>query len=91
MKEDEEIVEPAIKSAILERIYRLADSELLTDDDHFDLLIKYVHEEANMNEAILERIARDPETYHTVRDRLEYFLQPMAKSTSPVALQKKCG
>ncbi len=91
MKEDEEIVEPAIKSAILERIYRLADSELLTDDEHFDLLIKYVHEEANMNEAILERIARDPKTYHTGRDRLEYFIESTAKSTSPVALQKKCG
>ena len=73
---------------ILERIYRLADSELLTDDDHFDLLVKYVHEEANIKEAILKRIARDLETYHTGRDRLEYFIESMAKSTSPVALQK---
>ena len=39
----------------------LADSELLTADDHFDLLVKYVHEEANMKEVFLERIARDPE------------------------------
>jgi hypothetical protein len=88
MEEYEEIVEPAIKPAILERIYRLADSELLTDDDHFDLLVKYVHEEANKKEAILERIARDPETYHTGRDRLQYFIQSMAKFTSPVAPQK---
>jgi len=88
MEEDEEIVEPAIKPSILDRIYRLADSELLTDDDHFDLLVKYVHAEANMKEAILERIAQDPETYHTGRDRLGYFIQSMAKSTSPVTLQK---
>jgi hypothetical protein len=67
MEEDEEIAKPAIKLAILERIYRLVDSELLTDDDHFDLLVKYVHEEANMKEAILERIARDLETY-TIQD-----------------------
>ena len=58
---DEEILEPTIKPAIMERIMRLANSELFTADDHFDLLVKYVDEEANMKEAILERIARDPE------------------------------
>ncbi len=88
MEENEEIVEPAIKSAILERIYRLAVSELLTDDDHFDLLVKYVHKGANMKEAILERIARYPGTYHTGRGRLQYLIDFMAKSTSPVALSK---
>ena len=51
-------------------------------------MVKYVHEEANMKEAILERIALDPETYHTGRERLDYFIESMAKSTSPVALQK---
>jgi hypothetical protein len=87
--QDEETLEPSIKPAIiLARINRLADSELLNDDDHFDLVVKYVHEEANMKEAILERIARNPETYHTGRERLDYFIESMAKSTSPVALQK---
>ena len=86
--QDEETLESAIKPAILARIVRLADSELLTADDHFDLLVKYVHEEANMKEAILERIARDPEKYATGDDRLQYFIESMAKSTSPVALQK---
>jgi hypothetical protein len=88
MDEDEEKVEPTIKPVILERIYQLADSELLTDHAHFDLLVKYVHEEANMKEAILERIARAPDTYHTGRDRLEYFVESMANSSSPVAQQK---
>ena len=41
-----------------------------------------------MKEAILERIARDPEKYATGEDRLEYFIESMTKSTSPVALQK---
>ena len=84
----EETLEPSIKPIILARINRLADSELLNDDNHFDLVVKYVHEEANMKEAILERIAQDPETYHTGRERLDYFIESVAKSTSPVALQK---
>ncbi len=81
--QDEETLEPSIKPAILARINRLADSELLNDDGHFDLVVKYVHEEANMKEAILERIARDPETYNTGRERLDYFIESMTKVDFP--------
>ena len=85
--EDDETPEPTIKPSIRQRIHRLADSELLTDDDPFELLVKYVLEDANMKEAILERIARDPSSFPSGRDRLEYFIADMSKSTSPVALR----
>jgi hypothetical protein len=38
--EDEETLEPTIKPNIRQRIHRLADSELLADVDHFELLVK---------------------------------------------------
>ena len=69
--EDEETLESTIKLSIRQRIHRLTDSELLTGDDHFELLGKYVHEDAKMKEAILERIARDPSSFPNGRDRLE--------------------
>jgi hypothetical protein len=86
--EDEETLEPTIKPSIRQRIHRLADSELLTYDDHFELLMKHVHQDANMKEAILERIARDPSSLPHGQDHLEYFITAMSKSTLPVALQK---
>ncbi len=50
--------------------------------------MKYVHEDENIKEAILERIVRDPGSFSNGRDRLEYFITAMAESTSPVALKK---
>ena len=41
-----------------------------------------------MKEVNLERIARDPNSSPNGRDRLEYFITVVSKSTSLVALQK---
>ena len=74
-----------IDPATMQMMEQLADTELPTVDDRFELLVKYVHETAGMKESILEDIT---DQGLTGQAKLDYFIDKMEASTSPVALQK---
>jgi hypothetical protein len=75
------VIDPSIQQAMI----HVADTELMTDDDKFELLVDYVSESANMKEAILEDIAMK-DLNGTAR--VEHFVARMEAATSTAVLSK---
>ena len=73
---------------ILAAMEDVADMELLSDNDNFNTLIKYVDDSAPMKHSILSRIAEDRQTFATGRQKLMAFIHEMEKAASPEVMQR---
>ena len=79
------VVAPEIQAVIDD----IAAEELFNTQEQFELLLKYVSDEADMKESILKVIAdNDQQQFNTGKQKMDYFREEMAKATAPTALHK---
>ena len=65
----------------------LADEELPTADDKFEMLLKYVHPDVQLKDTIVDTVMLNAHNM-SGQEKFDYFVAEMTKATSSVALKK---
>ena len=84
-EEEEEM--PLVDPETDRMMQQLADQEMPTADEQFSLLLKYIHEEVQLKDVILNDLLLKVGEL-TGEQKIEHFVTEMAKATSAAVLHK---